>query len=95
MISTILRLSAALSVILFLAVNTGGCKQKEGEICQIDDDCASGLICNAATGKCQTPGSGQIDAAPIVDAAPDIDAAPDAAVDAAPDAAVDAAPAVH
>jgi hypothetical protein len=37
-----LLLGAALSSGLLLL---GGCKQMEGERCQIDDDCADGLYC--------------------------------------------------
>jgi hypothetical protein len=77
------------AVATLLAVSLWGCKQGEGEVCQIDDDCQSGLNCNAGTMRCQRPGSGT----PVADAAPPrIDAAlPDAAPpDAAPDAAPDA-----
>jgi hypothetical protein len=38
---TLLGAAAALSGLLMI----GGCKQMEGERCQIDDDCASGLYC--------------------------------------------------
>jgi hypothetical protein len=63
-----------------------GCKQGEGERCQIDDDCASGLVCNQATQLCARPGSsGGIDAEPPIDAA-DVDAAIDAPIDAPEDA---------
>lgn len=78
------RTIVALSLVLAGAIS--GCKQKEGEICQIDNDCESGLVCNAATGRCQTPGSGGVDAAPQNDAG-----VADAAVDAPPqDAGADA-----
>jgi hypothetical protein len=45
-----------------------GCKQGEGEICQINDDCEDGLDCNAGTMRCQKPGSAVVDAAPPADA---------------------------
>jgi hypothetical protein len=64
---------------------TPACKQKEGEVCQIDSDCESGLVCNAATGRCQGRGGGVVDGGP--DAPP---GEADAAVDAPQDAGVDA-----
>jgi hypothetical protein len=74
-------LGSALLIVLFVA-----CKQGEGEVCQIDDDCESGLECNAGTMRCQRPGADFTDAAPPADAgAPD--AGDDAGVDAGtPDA---------
>lgn len=75
-----LPLSLALSLALL-----GSCKQKEGEICQIDDDCESGLICNAATGRCQPRGQIGPDAMPGQDGGPQ-DAGVDAPADATPDA---------
>ena len=66
-----------------------GCKQGEGEICQVSDDCQPGLTCNATTGLCQSDSPinpDDPDAAPTSDAAPTPDAAP------APDATPDAAP---
>ncbi|HET6611751.1 MAG TPA: hypothetical protein VFG83_07175 [Kofleriaceae bacterium] len=84
-----------------LALCAGGCKQGEGDHCQIDNDCEQGLECNAATQECQAPGSSVPDAAPepeidgaTTDAAP-VDAAPvDASTTDAPpvDAGPDAAP---
>ena len=59
------------------------CKQGEGEVCQVNSDCSSGLVCNQQTGLCQggtvnpTIDAPMVDS-PIVDAAidaPDIDAA--------------------
>jgi hypothetical protein len=61
-----------------------GCKQGEGEVCQINDDCEDGLDCNAGTGRCQRPGG-----APTFDAGTPT---PDAMVDAAVDAGIDAGP---
>ena len=69
-----------------LAVTLAACKQGEGEVCQIDDDCESGLECNAGTMRCQSPGADRADAAPPADAgAPDAreaDAGLDAGIDA-------------
>ncbi len=82
-------------LLVSMSLFTTSCKQGEGEICQINDDCEGDLICNAATGRCQTRGAGVVDASPSVDSST-IDAAiadaapPDAAP---PDAAPpDAAP---
>ena len=60
-----------------------GCKQGEGETCQIDDDCEDGLTCvNEAGGSfCREPGA-SADAAPIDAEVPDA-GVPDAG---APDA---------
>ena len=61
---------------------TAGCKQGEGERCQIDDDCEADLVCNQATPECARVGqSGGIDALPPIDGPP-IDAPPDAPPDA-------------
>ncbi|HET9625181.1 MAG TPA: hypothetical protein VFP84_27625 [Kofleriaceae bacterium] len=59
-----------------LLVLGAGCKQGEGERCQVDDDCASGLICNQAQQLCTAPGkSGGIDATvPLPMDAPTVDA---------------------
>jgi hypothetical protein len=59
-------------VVAFCAVlgAMASCKQGEGERCQVEADCESGLQCNAATGTCQLTG-----------AAPDGVIAPDARVD--------------
>ncbi len=70
-----------------LATVFWSCKQGEGEVCQIDDDCESGLECNAGTMRCQSPGANHADAAPQVDAGPPDAGSPDAAP---PDAGVDA-----
>lgn len=34
-----------------------GCKQGEGDVCQINDDCEDDLECNAGTRRCQRPGT--------------------------------------
>jgi hypothetical protein len=54
-----------------------GCKQADGDRCQVDDDCASG-VCNKAKGTCAfDQDTMPIDGAIVVDA-------PDAMADAAP-----------
>ena len=80
--------------IAVVSVAAWGCKQGQGERCQVNADCANGLICTQAEPRtCGGNNSNMFDAdlpeagapdAPI-DAAP-IDAAP---IDAAP---IDAAP---
>jgi len=68
--------------LVVLALGLFGCKQGEGEVCQINDDCQEGLECNAGTRRCQKPGTvGTPDAS--------IDE-PDAAAD-EPDAAINTA----
>lgn len=66
------------------------CKQEEGERCQINSDCADGLVCNLATLQCAKSGGGGIDATIPIDA-PDAATVIDAPLDAALDAAIDAA----
>lgn len=39
-----------------------GCKQGEGERCQVDDDCARPLVCNKAKNTCQSSSGGDLDA---------------------------------
>ena len=78
-------LGTALLVLAFWS-----CKQGEGEVCQIDDDCETGLECNAGTMRCQSPGADRSDASPRADAGPEDAGSPDAAVF---DAAVFDAPA--
>jgi hypothetical protein len=70
----------AFLVCLLLAAGFVSCKQGEGEVCQIDDDCESGLECNAGTMRCQSPGADRADASPRVDAGPPDAGNPDAAV---------------
>lgn len=56
---------------LFVCLVVVGCKSGEGERCQVNDDCASPLVCNPAKNTCQQAGvTGQIDAAPVIDAPP-------------------------
>jgi hypothetical protein len=96
---TRLALVAALPVAFALTA----CKQGKGERCQIDSDCADGLVCTGQFVCDTTKTGGLADAGPAPDARPDattIDATtidappgtPDASVDATPasDAAVDA-----
>lgn len=75
---------------LLAVAGATGCKQGEGDVCQIDDDCGDGLECNAGTQRCQQPGGRVADAAPRIDAPPAADAAPESD---APAAEPDAAPA--
>jgi hypothetical protein len=60
-----------------------GCKQADGDRCQVNDDCASGM-CNTAKGTCAV----NLDTDDI-DAAVVIDAPADAAIDSPPDAPAD------
>ena len=64
-------LLALLSIVVFVAlsVSLSACKQGVGEVCQINDDCEDGLVCNPGTEKCQEPGGTSIDAS-LIDAAP-------------------------
>ena len=68
-----------------VAVSLPGCKQGLGDVCQVDDDCEDGLVCNPRTETCVDETSGNFvdagpDAAPAPDAAPQADAgAPDGA----------------
>lgn len=76
-----------LFVLFVSALAFAGCKQGIGERCQIDSDCATGLVCSAATERCVDPKMSTVFDAPLPVDAPD-----DAAVDAATDAATDAMP---
>lgn len=65
------------------AVTYVGCKQGEGDRCQVNEDCESGQ-CNVARGTCS---SGSVDESLIDATVPDgLDAPADAPPDAAPDA---------
>lgn len=70
-------------LVLLVASFAGGCKQGEGDRCQVRADCADGLTCNQGRNPpvCQAEGN-----AGGIDALPPVDAPVDAAVDAAPDA---------
>ena len=85
-------------IVAFLALGAG-CKQGEGDRCQIDDDCEGTLVCSTSEHVCRsTTSSPSVDA--MVDARSPADAGPDGRADAArvdasgPDAATapDAAP---
>ncbi len=53
-----LRRLVLVTASLFLAT-AAGCKQGEGERCQVNNDCADGLVCSAsAPSTCVTPGAG-------------------------------------
>lgn len=53
-----LRRLVLVTASLFLAT-AAGCKQGEGDRCQVSNDCADGLVCSASTpSTCVTPGSG-------------------------------------
>jgi hypothetical protein len=62
-----------------------GCKQSEGDRCQVNEDCKSG-VCNQANGLCAVEGDDE----PIDAAVPDAIDAPAPPVDAATDAMIDA-----
>ena len=49
-------------------VTLAACKQGQGDRCQVDDDCESGLVCAEAKNTCETSTSAGFDAG-IVDAA--------------------------
>jgi hypothetical protein len=64
------------------------CKSGEGERCQLDTDCSSGLVCNQATAECAS----ETTSLPIDATTPDFEDAPqdpDAPVDAPDDAEPD------
>lgn len=75
----------ALLGLALLGLGFGACDQGEGERCQRNQDCASGLQCNQGTHLCQAGvsdgGVGGIDAPLDAD---EPDAPTDAAVDAPP-----------
>lgn len=81
-----------------LALGAAGCKQTEGERCEIDTDCSSGLRCEvtAGNGICRQPGftsNTGADAAGTVDTSPgtsDVSSSADGRTDAAADGAPDA-----
>ena len=58
----------------------GGCKQGQGERCQVTADCQSGLICNLGTNppSCAASSGGGIDATPPPDSDAALDGPPDA-----------------
>lgn len=95
------RVVASWLLTALVLTGAAGCKQGEGEPCQYDSDCASGLTCVVSSHVCQSgvstdggtggvdaPNDSGIDAVAPDDAPPPIDATPPDAelVDAAPDA---------
>ncbi|HTR56315.1 MAG TPA: hypothetical protein VMJ10_36830 [Kofleriaceae bacterium] len=60
-------------VVVLAAAALAACKQGKGDRCQVNSDCADGLVCKAATGTCDSSTETGIDAAipPQVDAAVD------------------------
>ena len=60
----ILESAATLVLLVTAAWALPGCKQGVGEVCQIDDDCKDGLVCNAGSNQCQEPAGPGIDAGP-------------------------------
>ncbi len=89
-LAALLGLTTVLALAAVATTGLSGCKQREGDYCQVTDDCSDGLRCVAATNTCQRDVVDGVDAAVVlpVDAR---DAAPDGPLDAAPDAALDAA----
>lgn len=76
---------------LLLAL-TPGCKQSEGERCQIDDDCEGGLQCSDSQHICVGMAGSTPDGMPVADARQD-GPTPDGSVDAPPgDGGTDAPP---
>ena len=60
-------------IALLTAAALAACKQGKGDRCQVNSDCANGLVCKAATGTCDSASETGIDASvpPQVDAAVD------------------------
>lgn len=61
---------------LLICLIVAGCKQGEGERCQVDNDCQSPLVCNKAKNTCQGTSGGDLDAS--IPDGPKVDAAGDA-----------------
>lgn len=78
-----MRTFASLLAVAILLLAPTACTQGEGERCQIDEDCESGLVCGAAEGGvrvCRQPGT-----IPTADAEPPPNAdAPGPVVDGSP-----------
>jgi hypothetical protein len=81
-VNRIARLAVAAALVIGTGIWVAACKQGEGDRCQVDADCASGLVCNQATQSCAKTSGGGIDATvpelPMADAAIDAIDAPDA-----------------
>lgn len=71
-----LRLRFCLPSLTLLLLLAGGCGQNEGGRCQINSDCASGLVCSegiTGNGVCRAPGgTGVTDASIGKDAEEDL-----------------------
>jgi hypothetical protein len=83
--SRLATLIASIAFAATAAVTVSACKQQEGEQCQVNSDCADGLICRKVGRVCAT----DEDDDAVFDAGPDA-LAPDAQLvpfDAMPDAA--------
>jgi hypothetical protein len=82
--------TTGLAAVISIAGLASGCKQDEGDRCEVDNDCKSGLQCDSRVGQCENPqarpdaATTQTDAAPVgIDGAPPSDARPgDGGVDA-------------
>ena len=86
------RLLLVTSIAVVASLSTlAACKQGQGDRCQVDDDCESGLVCNKAKNTCQSSQGGDLDA-DVIEPTPDaaVDAGPDAPTDAPVDAVADA-----
>ena len=85
------RLRMLVPVLVFVtgvAAWTMGCKQEEGDRCQITADCADGLMCSESTQRCTRGTDTPFDAnLPEVEINAGVDAMPDATPDAMPDPA--------
>ncbi len=76
------RLRKLVPVLLLAGALAGwaiGCKQGEGDRCQVNDDCESPLVCNQATQTCSTSSGGGLDASLPIDAP--LDSPPDSPPD--------------
>jgi hypothetical protein len=75
-----------LMIAILAAAAYVGCKQADGDRCQVNDDCASG-VCNKAKGTCAIgQDMSETDASIIIDAPADAALPADAMADAMPDA---------
>lgn len=75
------KIALGCTLVVGIGAWVAGCKQGEGERCQVDDDCASGLVCNRATQSCAKTNGGGIDASNLdgpIDSPADATDAPDA-----------------
>jgi hypothetical protein len=76
-----MRLRSVLLLLAVAAAPLAACKQGEGGICQVNDDCNDGLTCNAGTRRCQEPSAIRIDGGGPPDANPANARTPDAGDD--------------